>query len=90
MAQPNKRLAGPLDQWEVGAKLPIDASGFCKALCQHCFTCHNMIGSATHTILQVARDLRQGESLLDRVWLAQCGIEVVEKRYVSLGIEFEL
>ena len=30
MAQPSEKIADPLDQWEVGAKYPIDASAFAR------------------------------------------------------------
>ena len=79
-AHPKERLADPLDQWEADAKFPIEAVERCKAQCQLCSTKFEMSTFSSLTFLYVTRDLGEGISPSDPVWLAQCSIAAEEER----------
>ena len=82
MARPKEKLADPVDQWEADAKLGLDASGFSEARCHLCSTKYTMIGRANASLamLRVTRDLGNGDSPLDPVWLAQCVVAAEEEK----------
>lgn len=79
MAHPKGRLADPLDQWEADVKSAMDASGSCEARCQKCSTYYTLFVSGSEAKLEVARNLGDGKSRLDPVWLAQYCVEVEDQ-----------